>query len=278
MWGKIGSTLVTLALSVVPVLADQIADVVTWPEAPAVIQTGNSVRIDWYYRIDTRSGARMVVHAMRAGREAPGNTSSGFIKARGEGGAHARVTLRQPGDIDALRIRIIGEDRQVRAERTIPLRMRFADDPLGTPPLRILPRTAITLTPDAPARAPQAPTVTALLPKDAVQLMLNRGDHLKLSARIPEVIILPDGEMTQKSTLMGPPPPYESSMNPAQWSAELEHWLGFVVAMMGYDIQRLIGDGEAFADYMQMEEAGNPTLFQRLDVRRRTIGNLLDGL
>lgn len=270
-----------------PAQADRLGDVVTWPAGPAVLKTGNQVRVQWYYLIEDRAGARIFARPMKDGAPAPGYAASGSPLYRGEGQGTADFTLRRPGDVDAIRIQIVGAGDDVRHQTVVPVQLRFAENPMGQgagAPLRVLPGA---IRPQGrPQAAPQPggdvqldiESLRPLLRPDLLRPMLNRDLFTRLTPALPDRLELPDGTMVTKQTLASVPPPVDSGSVDAQWIAGLERWLGHIAMMQGFDIMRLMGDSAEFEQYMQMEQADGPSVYEVLDRRRKTIGNLLDGL
>ena len=267
-----------LILGTLPAQADRLGDVVTWPAGPAVIKTGNQIRVQWYYLIEDPAGAYMFARPMKDGSPAPGYAASGSILYRGEGQATAEFTLRTPGDIDAIRIQIVDQSRNVRHQTVQPAQLRFAENPMGTAMLQVIPG-AILPRPTTGGNTPaDIRTLRPLLPADRLRPMLKRDLFTRVTPALPDNFDLPGDNMQPMQNLANVPPPVDVGGVDAEWVGQLERWLGHMTLMMGFDIMRLMGDGDEFDQYMQQEQADNPTVYEVLDRRRKTIGNLLDGL
>lgn len=265
-----------------PLWADWITNVVTWPNGPAVLTTGSQIRVEWSYQIQTPEGARIFVLPMRDGGPAPGYAVSGSPLYRRQGSARAEFTLRTPGDIDAIRFRIVDEAQRLRHEEIVPIRFRFADDPLGGPALlQVIPDAVTEVQPSQPGRTLEMRPRGSLHPLVSVDAMrrIQTGDLLvSPTPRLPEDIVLPGGEQVPMQNLMGPPRPYDASVNAADWARQTERWVGFMSVMMLFDIERLLGNETAFVEYRQQEELATSTVFELMQYRRHAIGRLLDEL
>ena len=286
-----GLFLSALFLLPVPAAADVIGDVVTWPQGPAVLRTGNQVRVQWNYLIESPQGARIFARPMKDGATAPGYSGSGSPLFRGEGMGTGEFTLNQPGDVDAIRLQVFGPDGAMRLERVFPAQFRFAANPMASSvvpllnlqPLEAMPRATgplATADPTIPAnpRLEAQPQLRPLVTPNTLRDLLASGRVFTPSLRIPDIITLPDGNMQPMQTLMGPPPPFDASMNAGEWVQSLERWLGFMTVTMGFDIQRLLGDEDEFDAYLEVEQADDPSVYEVLGRRRSAIGNLLDGI
>jgi hypothetical protein len=269
-------------ISAKPLWADWITNVVTWPNGPAVLTTGSQIRVEWSYQIQTPEGARIFALPMRGGGPAPGYAVSGSPFYRGQGSARAEFTLRTPGDIDAIRFRIVDEAQRLRHEEIVPIQFRFADDPLGGPALlQVIPHAVTEVQPLQPGRTLEMrprDTVHPLVSVDAIRRIQAEDLLISPTPRLPEDIVLPGGEQVPMQNLMGPPQPYDASANATDWARQIERWVGFMSVMMMFDIERLLGNEAAFAQYRQQEEVETSTVFELLQYRRHAIGRLLDEL
>lgn len=253
--------------------ADEISNIVTWPSGPAILKTGEPVMVTLRYEITTPRGARIVVEPMRGGTAVRGARPGTSRPMRGRGKTSIRLTLRQPGEIDGLRVRILQEGHtRPRLEQRLPLRLRFADAPLGVGrPLLQLEGLSGVLEAEIPDRSVR-PLVTA----DALREVLDSGVLLRPTPRLPDQLTMPDGNVVLRQTVMSPPPPYDAGGPDATWLQQLDQWLFFMAIAMEFDIRRLIGDDAAFEEFKAQEAAETSSIYQTLQYRRHTIGRLLD--
>lgn len=269
--------------------ADTLDRVVTWPAPPAVLKSGTDVRVEFRYRINDARGARVFVLPLRGGQPAAGYAVSGSPLYRNSGRGTATVTLRgKGGDVDAIRLQVRSVDNRLRAEKVIPAAFRFARNPLGSngpgPGMVQVQPAPGALQPLAhpPGQMQAQPGVNVrpMVSADALRSVLGRDVLFQPTARLDDYFNSQGGggQTVLYQTLMSPPEPREDTGADPEWIVRLDRWLDLMSTMMLFDIERIIGNQDAFARYRADEEAETDTLYEVLQYRRHTIGRLLDEL
>jgi hypothetical protein len=115
---------------------------------------------------------------------------------------------------------------------------------------------------------------------DALRAVLGRNLLFQPTPRVNDFLNPPGGggQSVMYQTLMSPPEPREDTGADPEWISHLNQWLGLMSTMMLFDIERIVGDQNAFSQYQADEVAETNTLYEVFQYRRHTIGRLLDEL
>ena len=261
------------------------------PGSPANLSPGDRINFSFVYTTSEASGVQIFIRPFSKGALAPDYSATGspiYSQGRGEGTGY--FTVGKAGiTVDEVRIQMYSSDQsRLLHESYIPVQFIFGRIPLLTYRrfsaidtqfnARVDRQVEVAEETQPPPPLDQGSTEIIIHPDGAIETIYPDGSRIIVDSDGGKTIY-PAGDSTGSRVMMMQVPralpPIELMSIEAEWMESMDAWLEFVGEQLLFRITSLATTSESIDNYMSFEEGHTSTLYERVDLRLKTLSHMM---